>query len=71
LISWWNYKEGKFLDFDGAPPVETLKDYMPQLPPAFCMYDCLVQLGNSEMNALKEVLLACVGGKQSNKKEND
>lgn len=58
--SWYNYRTKQF---EECNPV-TYEDYIPQMPAAQGLYQCLVMMGKTPLEAAADVLRACVGEKR-------
>ena len=60
LMWWHNYKTGEY-DYRERPTSdeEAIK-YIPQLDAAQGLYQCLREMGKDILEAMKEVLIACL-----------
>lgn len=50
-MNWHNFKTGQTEFHEGNPPVEKLKDFLPQIPPLLGMFDCYIAMGKTPMEA--------------------
>lgn len=65
-LTAYNMRTQQYEPFDG-----NWRDCIPQIPPALGMFDLLVEIGDSEVEAARRVLEASLGKSATAKKEGE
>jgi len=67
--SWFNYRTGEYESRTGAPTGDEIRDYLPQYDAAWSLFQIRRALGDDEMEAMKQVLLAVIGETDTGQEE--
>ena len=59
--AWYNYKTGQYEYRDTRPTGDEIRDYLPQYDAAWGLFQARRALGDDEMEAMAQVLIAVLG----------
>ena len=60
MNTWINAKTNEIEYFEGFPPQDRIKEFMPQIPTVGTLYDLYIMKGETHEDAFILVLEACI-----------